>query len=267
MERVENKKGINERIAAGSIGYCSCYYCIVLIMAVNTRKGGIMRKVQQIRNDMESNCISLTGDDSIMNRRAVNNEVEQTSDDIEQQEVNEKGRKEKIMREAPAVKGDSGKRITSSMRLFANGLLNGLSRIDAYCAAYQPTNSSRSTITANASKLFHDKRITLLMESVETQTNARIVDDQVAVRRYVMEQLHQHSIDAKTTGDKLRALEMLGRSVALFTDKVETKTEAINADQLKKDLRNHLVLLDNVRPIKTIEIIAEDAVILRDESL
>jgi hypothetical protein len=53
----------------------------------------------------------------------------------------------------------------------------------------------------------------------------------------------------------------------LFTDKVETKTEAINADQLKKDLRNHLVLLDNVRPIKTIEIIAEDAVILRDESL
>jgi CheY-like chemotaxis protein len=105
------------------------------------------------------------------------------------------------------------------------------------------------------------------MESVETQTNARIVDDQVAVRRYVMEQLHQHSIDAKTVGDKLRALEMLGRSVALFTDKVETKTEAINADQLKKDLRNHLVLLDNVRPIKTIEIIAEDAVILRDESL
>jgi CheY-like chemotaxis protein len=105
------------------------------------------------------------------------------------------------------------------------------------------------------------------MQSVETKTMERIVDDQVAVRRYVMEQLHQHSIDAKTTGDKLRALEMLGRSVALFTDKVETKTEAINADQLKKDLRNHLVLLDNVRPIKTIEIIAEDAVILRDESL
>ena len=226
-----------------------------------------MRKVQQIRNDEIDGCISLTESDSMMDRRDLDNEVGQTSDDIELQEVNEKGRKEKILREAPAVKGDSGKRITSSMRLFAKYLLEGMSRIDAYTAAYAPRTSSRSTITANASKLFHDKRISDLMQAVETQTTARIVDDQVAVRRYVMEQLHQHSIDAKTTGDKLRALEMLGRSVALFTDKVETKTEAINADQLKKDLRNHLVLLDNVRPIKTIEIIAEDAVILSEESL
>jgi hypothetical protein len=226
-----------------------------------------MRKVQQIRNDTESNCISLTGDNSTMDRRAVEPEGIQPSDDIEQQEVNERVDKEKDSNVAPAVKGDSGKRITSSMRLFAKYLLEGMSRIDAYTKAYSPRTSSRSTITANASKLFHDKRISDLMQSVETETNARIVDDQVAVRRYVMEQLHQHSIDAKTVGDKLRALEMLGRSVALFTDKVEQKTEAINADQLKKDLRNHLVLLDNVRPIKTIEIIAEDAVILRDESL
>jgi len=203
----------------------------------------------------------------MMDRRDLDNEVEQTSDDIEQQEVNEKVEKEKDSNVTRTVKGDSGKRITSSMRLFAQYLSEGLSKIDAYTKAYSPRTSSRATITANANTLCKDSRISMLLESVETETNARIVDDQVAVRRYVMEQLHQHSIDAKTTGDKLRALEMLGRSVALFTDKVEQKTEAINADQLKKDLRNHLVLLDNVRPIKTIEIIAEDAVILRDESL
>ena len=226
-----------------------------------------MRKVQQIRNEGMNACISLTGDNSMMDRRAVEPEGIQSIDDIRQQEVNERADKEKDSNATLTVKGDSGKRITSSMRLFAKYLLEGMSRIDAYTKAYSPRTSSRSTITANASKLFHDKRISDLMQSVETETNARIVDDQVAVRRYVMEQLHKHSIDAKTVGDKLRALEMLGRSVALFTDKVETKTEAINADQLKKDLRNHLVLLDNVRPIKTIEIIAEDAVILRDESL
>ena len=226
-----------------------------------------MRKVQQIRNEGMDDCISLTGDNSIMDRRDLDSEAIQSSDDIEQQGIDEKGRKEKDSNATLTVKGDSGKRVTSSMRLFAKYLLEGMSRIDAYTKAYAPRTSSRSTITANASKLFHDKRISELMQSVETETTARLVDDQVAVRRYVMEQLHKHSIDAKTVGDKLRALEMLGRSVALFTDKVETKTEAINADQLKKDLRNHLVLLDNVRPIKTIEIIAEDAVILSEESL
>ena len=226
-----------------------------------------MRKVQQIRNDEIDGCISPTESDSMMDRRAVKPEGMQTSDNIEQQGSNEKGRTKKVFNATPTVKGDSSKRITSSMRLFAKHLLEGMSRIDAYTKAYSPRTSSRSTITANASKLFHDKRISDLMQSVETETTARLVDDQVAVRRYVMEQLHQHSIDAKTVGDKLRALEMLGRSVALFTDKVETKTEAINADQLKKDLRNHLVLLDNVRPMKTVEIIAEDAVILSEESL
>ena len=226
-----------------------------------------MRKVQQIRNEGMDDCISLTADNSMMDRRAVEPEGIQSSDDIELQGSNEKGRKEKDSNATLTVKGDSGKRVTSSMRLFAKYLLEGMSRIDAYTAAYAPRTSSRSTITANASKFFHDKRISDLMQAVETETTARLVDDQVAVRRYVMEQLHKHSTDAKTVGDKLRALEMLGRSVALFTDKVETKTEAINADQLKKDLRNHLVLLDNVRPIKTIEIIAEDAVILSDESL
>jgi hypothetical protein len=226
-----------------------------------------MKTSQQIRKEEMSGCISLTGDKSIMGRRELDNEVEQTSDDIELQEVDRKGRKEKIMREALTVKGDSGKRITSSMRLFAQYLSEGLSKIDAYTKAYSPRTSSRATITANANTLCKDSRISMLLESLETKTMERIVDDQVAVRRYVMEQLHQHSIDAKTVGDKLRALEMLGRSVALFTDKVETKTEAISTEQLKKELRSHLVLLDNVRPMKTVEIIAEDAICLNDDDL
>jgi hypothetical protein len=226
-----------------------------------------MKTSQQIRKEEMSDCISLTEDSCMMDRRDLDNEVEQTSDDIRQQGIDEKGRKEKDSNVTLTVKGDSGKRITSSMRLFAQYLSEGLSKIDSYTKAYSPRTSSRATITANANTLCKDSRISMLLESLETKTMERLVDDQVAVRRYVMEQLHKHSIDAKTVGDKLRALEMLGRSVALFTDKVEQKTEAINADQLKKDLRNHLVLLDNVRPIKTIEIIAEDAVILRDESL
>ena len=53
----------------------------------------------------------------------------------------------------------------------------------------------------------------------------------------------------------------------MFTDKLETKAEAISTEQLKKELRSHLVLLDNVRPMKTVEIIAEDAICLNDDNL
>ena len=132
-----------------------------------------MRKIQQIRNETEGDCISLTESDSIMDRRDLDNEVEQSSDDIELQEVNERGRKEKILSEALTVKGDSGKRITSSMRLFAQYLSEGLSKIDAYTKAYSPRTSSRATITANANTLCKDSRISMLLESFEARTNAR----------------------------------------------------------------------------------------------
>ena len=71
----------------------------------------------------------------------------------------------------------------------------------------------------------------------------------------------------RTATEKLRALELMGRAIGMFTDKLETKVEAISTEQLKKELRNHLVLLDNVSPMKTIEIIAEDAICLNDDDL
>jgi hypothetical protein len=46
---------------------------------------------------------------------------------------------------------------------------------------------------------------------------------------------------------KLRALELIGKEVGMFTDRVEQVTETIDSDALKKELESHLHLLDNVK--------------------
>jgi hypothetical protein len=65
-----------------------------------------------------------------------------------------------------------------------------------------------------------------------------------------MEQLLMHSQEAKQEGTKLKALELMGRAVGMFTDKVEQKIEEINASQLKAELKTSLDLLDNVKAFK-----------------
>jgi hypothetical protein len=65
-----------------------------------------------------------------------------------------------------------------------------------------------------------------------------------------MEQLLKHSEDAKQEGTKLKALELMGRAVGMFTDKVEQRVEEVSTSQLKEELKSSLALLDNVKPFK-----------------
>jgi hypothetical protein len=52
---------------------------------------------------------------------------------------------------------------------------------------------------------------------------------------------------AKQEGTKLKALELLGKSVGLFIDKAEVKTETVTAEQLKRELGQHLKLLPSAK--------------------
>jgi hypothetical protein len=68
-----------------------------------------------------------------------------------------------------------------------------------------------------------------------------------------MEELLRHSQEAKQEGTKLKALELMGRAVGMFTDKVEQKVEDISTDRLKAELKSSLDLLDNVKPFKPVK--------------
>jgi hypothetical protein len=66
----------------------------------------------------------------------------------------------------------------------------------------------------------------------------------------VLRKLVALSKDAKQEGSRLKALELLGKSVGIFTVAEEKAEKAVSADQLKRELSGHLKLLDNVKPMK-----------------
>ena len=79
------------------------------------------------------------------------------------------------------------------------------------------------------------------MEAVWESVEKNIIDDQVAARRHVLEQLYAHANDQKArTSDKLKALELMGKAFGMFTDKTETKVEQVDPERLKRELDQHM---------------------------
>ena len=227
-----------------------------------------MTKAEKIRMT-ESGAIRLTDDDnSIGGGGDSKREAKQQTDAKQQQKRQRKVEKEKDSVSALTSIKKPLTRLTANQRSFAEYLAAGLNQTEAYVKAYNVRTTNRNVISINASRLAKDNRISMLLDSYADSIAARVVEDATRTRRYVLEELHGHASNAqRTPTEKLRALELMGRAIGMFTDKVEQKVEAISTEQLKKELRSHLVLLDNVSPMKTVEIIAEDAICLNADDL
>jgi hypothetical protein len=154
---------------------------------------------------------------------------------------------DEIDEQTPIAKGS---RLSPKAHAFAMNVASGMSPKEAYRRAYNPPNSSDATMQKNANALLKDARITLLLESLWEDIKENIVTDQVIARRYVMKELLAHAKDANTqTSNRLKALEMMGRAIGMFTDKVEQKVEEVNVDQLKKELESSLQLLESSKRV------------------
>jgi len=141
------------------------------------------------------------------------------------------------------------KRITPKMRAFASYIVQGMSARQAYRKAYDCENMQEASVQANANRLLKDARITLLLDSFWEDMKENIIADAIATRRHVMKELVKHANDDKANlNNRLKALEMMGRAVGMFTDRVESKVEEVSADKLKQELESHLHLLDQVTP-------------------
>jgi len=142
------------------------------------------------------------------------------------------------------------KKPTGKMQAFASYIINGDAPKDAYRKAYDCSGMQEVSIIARANELMKHSSITLLLEPLITSKKEIVLANEIATRKHIMEELFKHSDDADVPiGAKLKALELMGKAVGMFVDRVENTVEQINTEQLKKELESHLTLLDNVTSI------------------
>lgn len=145
------------------------------------------------------------------------------------------------------------KRATAQMKLFAGHVLKGMPAVEAYRAVYDCRIKTDAQVARDANKTLKLEAVQRLLEAGGDTALEMLIDDMVAARRFVMRELIGHATKGKAETTQLKALELMGRAVGMYTDKVEQKTEAVDVGRLKEELRTHLALVDQpakVEPIK-----------------
>lgn len=130
---------------------------------------------------------------------------------------------------------------------FAQGVIEGKSRKQAYRDAYPESRGNDATISAAAHKLARDPRIDKLIRDGWSETTEALADDLVATKRYVMRSLVALSKAGKAEQTRLRALELLGRTSGMWRDQPAPTEAPVTAEQLRRELNAHLRLVNSAK--------------------
>ena len=145
------------------------------------------------------------------------------------------------------VKQDNDGVLTPKQRMFVSLVTQGNSPREAYRKAYSNTTDNEAIIGASANRLMNSPKVKRLLQHLWDKQEKNIIMDAQKTRLHIMEELLKHSGNEEVQiSARLKALELMGKAVGMFTDKVEQKVETINAEQLKNELSQHLQLLDSV---------------------
>ena len=212
-----------------------------------------MKSQKEFIEDMQCSASSTIASDASIMPSGIDHEVMRTAIDAIEVKRTKSGKVQGMRVEE--TESSTNKRLTARMIHFVNLLVSGNDHITAYSTAYDVSGSTRASIIANANKLMRDPRITMQLESVLEATKQNVVESDASARRYVMQKLFDKVNEAEVSeSGQLRALELIGKAVGMFTDRVETTVEQVDTDSLKKELESHLHLLENAnKKVKTIQ--------------
>lgn len=126
--------------------------------------------------------------------------------------------------------------LTAKQEAFAQGVANGLTLADAYRQSYNAENMKEASIYTEASLLMDNPKIAQRVSGIQQAREDKTLHDSARLRRLVLERLHQEATEAESDSARIRALELLGKSIAMFTDRVEQEEGVRSSTDLEQEL-------------------------------
>ena len=136
---------------------------------------------------------------------------------------------------------DKEDRLTGKQEAFAQLVAKGSMLVEAYREAGYMPNGSDKTQWEAASRLMANSKVLARVKQIQ----ADMEEDRRTIERrreeYVLKRLQEEAEQADTDGARVRSLELLGKTIGMFTDRVETddKTERAASD-IEAELRQKL---------------------------
>ena len=135
----------------------------------------------------------------------------------------------------------SGTKLTGKQRAFARCMADGMTQSAAYREAYDADNMSGAVIRNEASKLMAHPDITVTVERLIAVKERALLASGLSDRDRVLDKLRAWIDNAEPTdSNKLRAAELLGKSVGMFKEVTETVTIDRDSDSVAMELERRL---------------------------
>ena len=143
---------------------------------------------------------------------------------------------------------DSPRRLTNKQRKFCELMAGRGSKthtmVSAYREAYDTENMKDATCRKEANRLMNNPLITRTIQSYLDEEKAFALHDSARLRRLVLERLHVEATnEANSDASRVRSLELLGKTVAMFSDRVEQVETSRSASEIEQELLNRLAEL------------------------
>lgn len=144
------------------------------------------------------------------------------------------------------VVSDTGDKLTAKQEHFCQLVANGETLTDAYKAAYNVKEGTKpSTVWVNASQLATaNTKVASRIKAITDHIAARQRSDDDRLKIWVTDQLKTEAMGADSASARVSALVALGKSIAMFSDKViQEDQEPRSASDIEADLQRRLAAL------------------------
>ena len=138
--------------------------------------------------------------------------------------------------------------MTQAQERFCTLVIRGTTLRSSYRQAFCNSTASDASISASANKLMKDPRISKTVEDGWNETVEYLAEDVQASRRLVLRELLHLVKAGKQEGTKLKALELMGKTIGMFTQQEAVAKVEVSTEQLRKELSQHLKMLERVKP-------------------
>ena len=131
--------------------------------------------------------------------------------------------------------------LTMKQEKFAVSLADGFSQADAYRQSYQTENMQNATTYVEASRLAAHPKVALRLEQLRREKDEDRHMQALRREDFVLDSLMHESINAKSDSARVRALELIGKTIGLFVDRdVEEAQPEPTLAELEEELMSRL---------------------------
>jgi len=135
--------------------------------------------------------------------------------------------------------------LTLKQRAFVNEIVKGKlgSYKEAYAKVYDVTLTKAGKVPkwveVEASKLVANPKIALSLHKAIERREQSVTASALRTRNYVIERLYKESKESESDASRVRSLELLGKTVAMFSDVLEERS-ARDSEEIERDIEAKL---------------------------